>query len=198
MDLNSWKVFNSWEEIDINENNENNEELPILIINLNKLCKLDKYSDINEDNIDFRLRGLISANCSEICEELFINNICYHSTTFKYNELLTDLNTNDKLIVFHYPEIIGDDELIDIWKKINKQTKWKSVNYIKEITSECNRDLIWKVKMSENIEKIAINEAKELLKKLSDNINKLNKLKEDRIFLRDEISHLKFLKESIY
>lgn len=149
-------------------------------------------------------------NCEEICEELFAESIAYHSTNTKANGLKDQFQTSsdDKYIILEYPDYIYETELSLLWKEINNKTKWKSVNYILNLLSECNHNLIWKKKMSDDIRRIGIYEGKELLKRISYNIEQLNvyniiiiyikqKCKENRDYLRDEINHLQFVKENL-
>lgn len=113
--------------------------------------------------------------CEEICEELFSESIAYHTTNTKVKGLKSQLESsnNDKYIILEYPDYIYEMELSSIWREINSETKWKSVNYILSLLSECNHDLIWKKKMSDDIRNIGIYEGKELLKRVSDDIEKL-------------------------
>ena len=138
-------------------------EFPLVIVNLSKLARehggveLVKESDFKE--LAEKVRGMFTDRCVSMSEELFDQQLAFHSTYGHSKALLADLKSNhfpkDVFCTMDYPVSIQNTPLHVLLSQIEAITPWKSVNMIKFYLKQTSRDIIWKANIALELEVLA-------------------------------------------
>mmetsp|Transcript_7315 Transcript_7315/g.10798 ORF Transcript_7315/g.10798 Transcript_7315/m.10798 type:complete len:622 (-) Transcript_7315:49-1914(-) len=176
---------------------------PLVVIDLAKLCGYD-LDPTEAEEVSSQLEEIFVASSEDFhaksCE-LFEYQAAIHVDTESVQRLIPNDDAMSRFCVLKYPDVLGDNEqeVDKIWRKLNRRSNISPVQQLLDLIKNTSRDLIWKLQMNEEVNKVArdanLKEWKTVTR--SDKLDKLYEIRE--VFaarLKDAEEHLVELKDA--
>jgi len=134
-------------------------DLPVLLVSLSEMARqlgqgVGCISTIREHVIE-----ALEADFSKKSAELLGSGMCWHSVRWRAAadraEREAELGEGSTITVINYPPTIDGVSTDQLWMRVRQATAWEVVDQLKEHIMDSNRDLLWKVKVCNEVEEMA-------------------------------------------
>lgn len=158
---------------------------PLVVIDLNKLCGYD-LDPAEAEEVSSQLDEIFVSDEFHVKScELFEFQAAIHVDTESVQRLISNDDAMSRYCVLKYPDmLIADDQQVvhadAVWRKLNRRASINPVQQLLDLIKNTSRDLIWKLQMNEEVNKIArdanLTEWKKVTR--SDKLDKLYEIRE--------------------
>ena len=134
-------------------------ELPVLLLSLSEMARQLGQGEAGISTLREQVLEALEADFSKRSAELLASGICWHSVRWRAAadraEREAELGEGSTITVINYPPSIDGVSTDQLWMRVRQATAWEVVDQLKEHIMDANRDLLWKVKVCNEVEEMA-------------------------------------------
>ncbi|DAZ95624.1 TPA: hypothetical protein N0F65_002253 [Lagenidium giganteum] len=137
------------------------DDFPVLVVNLTRLQKDhmgDEDSSEDMSEVLDTVKRTLQEHFTYMVETLFEQKLCFHCTYGTSRSTLDNLHRaypEDVFALVDYPTEIDGIELHEFLVALERPSKWKSIEYLKDCLRRCSRDIKWKMDIATELEVLA-------------------------------------------